>query len=67
MMEQWQAMLRDTGQHIGSPRTASVAEMEGRAIRLPGVVWYSITSGDVVYANEYHLLVSRSRGNPGTP
>jgi hypothetical protein len=49
-MEQWQAMHRDTGRHIGTPRTASRAEMEGRAARLPGVVWYSLTSGDVVYA-----------------
>lgn len=66
-MEQWQAMLRETGQHIGSPRTASLAEMEGRAQRLPGVVWYSVTTGEVVYASEYHLLVARSRGDSGTP
>lgn len=49
-MEQWQAMLRETGQVFGSPRTASVAEMEGKAARLTGVVWYSLTSGEVVYA-----------------
>jgi hypothetical protein len=52
-MEQWQAMHRDTGRHIGTPRTASRAEMEARAARLPGVVWYNLTSGDVadvVYA-----------------
>ena len=49
-MEQWQAMLRETGRHIGTLRTASLAEMEGRAARLTGVVWYSLTSGAVVYA-----------------
>src|SRR5690606_8538378 len=50
-MEQWQAMHRDTGRHIGTPRTASREEMEDRAARLPGVVWYRLgTSGDVVYA-----------------
>lgn len=49
-MEQWQAMLRETGRNIGTPRTASRAEMEGRASRLTGVVWYSLTSGAVVYA-----------------
>jgi hypothetical protein len=51
-VEQWQAMLRETGRHIGSPRTASRAEMEGRAMNLPGVVWYSLTSGAVVYARQ---------------
>jgi hypothetical protein len=49
-MEEWQAMHRDTGRHIGTPRTASREEMEDRAARLPGVVWYSLTSGTVVYA-----------------
>jgi hypothetical protein len=49
-MEEWQAMHRDTGRHIGTPRMASRAEMEGRAARLPGVVWYSLTSGAIVYA-----------------
>ena len=52
-MEEWQAMHRDTGRHIGTPRTASREEMEDRAARLPGVVWYCLTSGDVgdvVYA-----------------
>jgi hypothetical protein len=53
-MEEWQAMHRDTGRHIGTPRTASRAEMEGRAARLPGVVWYRLDSPagqpDVVYA-----------------
>src|SRR5690606_6567157 len=53
IMGQWQAMHRDTGRHIGTPRTASREEMEDRAARLPGVVWYNLASGDVadvVYA-----------------
>lgn len=64
-MEQWQAMLRETGSHIGSPRTATREEMTYRATNLPTVVWYSLTSGAVVYATEQRLAEWHARIQQG--
>lgn len=59
---QWQAMLRETGRPIGTPRTATIADMEARANRLPGVLWYRIGSeGYVIYAPDSHTEGRRKR------